>query len=104
MRDRRWIATPSMSAGVAERLRRALAPPARAYEPWIVEHHVVGWIIPERVHRLCAWHGVFRKTSRGVELSAALDSAASRTAALAGVARMLAQEGALTRWRDEHYA
>jgi 8-oxo-dGTP pyrophosphatase MutT (NUDIX family) len=104
MGDERWIATPSMTAAVAERLRRALAPPKRAYEPWIVEHHVVGWIIPERAQRLCAWDQVFRRTSRAVELSATLDTAASRTAALAGVARTLAQEGALTRWRDERYA
>lgn len=104
MRDERWIATPAMTARIAERLRRALAPPARTYEAWIVENHVVGWIIPERVQRLSAWHEVFRRTSRGVELLATLDTAASRTAALAGVARTLAHEGALTRWRDELYA
>lgn len=93
-----------MTAAVAERLRRALAPPERAYERWIVENHVVGWIIPERAQRLCAWPALFRRTSRGVELSATLDTTAARTDALAGVAWTLAQEGALTRWRDERYA
>ena len=103
MRDERWIGAPATTARIAERLGRVLAPPARAYEPWIVENHVVGWIIPERVRRLCAWRELFRRTSRGVELSAELDTAASRTSALAGVARTLAQEGELTRWRDERY-
>ena len=77
-----------MTAAVAERLRRALA----------------AWGLETVDGILAAWHEVFRRTSRGVELSASLDAAASRTAALAGVARTLAQEGALTRWRDERYA
>src|SRR6201987_6426662 len=104
MRDERWIATPATTARIAERLGRVLAPPARTYESWIVENHVVGWIIPERAQRLCAWREVFRRSSRGVELSPALDTGAARTDALASVAWTLAGEGALTRWRDERYA
>jgi 8-oxo-dGTP pyrophosphatase MutT (NUDIX family) len=104
MPQTRWIAPRARTARIAERLRRVLAPPARSYEPWIVEGHVVGWIIPERAQRLCEWQDVFRRTTRGVELVAALDTALSRTAALAEVARALSTEGALTRWRDERYA
>ena len=104
MGERRWIATRSATARIVERLRRALAPPARAYEPWIVEGHVVGWIIPERVRRLAEWRDVFRVGRRGVELAPALGTAASRTGALDAVARRLSAEGALTRWRDERYA
>ena len=87
MLETRWIAPRARTARIAERLRRVLAPPARLYEPWIVEGHVVGGIIPERAQRLCEWQDVFRRTTRGVELAAALDTALSRTAALAEVAR-----------------
>lgn len=104
MGERRWIAARSATARIVERLRRALAPPARAYEAWIVEGHVVGWIIPERVRRLAEWRDVFRVGRRGVELAPALGTAASRTGALDTVARKLSAEGALSRWRDERYA
>jgi 8-oxo-dGTP pyrophosphatase MutT (NUDIX family) len=104
MRDERWIATPATTARIAERLRRLLAPPARAYEPWIVENHVVGWIIPDRAERLLGWRDVFVRTAEGIGLARTLDSALKRTAALAVTARALSDEGALTRWRDERYA
>jgi 8-oxo-dGTP pyrophosphatase MutT (NUDIX family) len=100
----RWIAMPDRTAHIASRLARMLAPPARAYEPWIVEDHVVGWIIPERAKRLSAWRDVFRRTARGVDLLETFDSESARTAALADVARTLSTEGALTAWRDERYA
>src|SRR6266496_1189487 len=101
MPEKRWIAPPARTARIAERFRRVLAPPAGSYEPWIVEGHIVGWIIPERAHRLCEWRDVFRRSTRGVELVATLDTAPSCTAALDHVARALSSEGALTRWRDE---
>jgi 8-oxo-dGTP pyrophosphatase MutT (NUDIX family) len=101
---KRWIAAPPATARIVERLRRALAAPARAYEPWIVGGHVVGWIIPERVERLSAWRDAFRRTARGVELVEMLDTESARTSALDDVARMLCSEGALTAWRNEHYA
>ncbi len=104
MPGKRWIAAPLETARIAERLRRVLAPPARAYEPWIVEGHVVGWIIPERVQRLCEWRDIFRRSAGGVELAPTLATVASRTAALEDIARALSAEGALTRWRNERYA
>ena len=104
MPDDRWIAGPERTARIASRLAGTLAPPKRAYEPWIVAGHVVGWIIPERVARLGAWPSVFRRTDHGVELAAALDRESTRSAALADVALALSAEGALTAWRDERYA
>jgi 8-oxo-dGTP pyrophosphatase MutT (NUDIX family) len=104
MTQDRWIAAPDAIARIAARLRRVLAPPARAYEPWIVEGHIVGWIIPEHAQRLSEWRDVFRRSARGVELVSALGTAAVRTTALAEVARTLSTEGALTAWRNERYA
>ncbi len=100
----RWIAAPDATARVAARVRRTLARPERDYQPWSIEGHVVGWIIPERARRLCEWHDVFRCSPRGIELVSALATEAARTEALAVVARALSDEGALTAWRDERYA
>jgi 8-oxo-dGTP pyrophosphatase MutT (NUDIX family) len=104
MEHPRWIATSDRTARIATRLARVLAPPVRAYETWIVERHIVGWIIPERAKRLSAWRDVFRRTARGVELVETLDTDSARTAALADVAHTLSLESALTAWRDERYA
>jgi 8-oxo-dGTP pyrophosphatase MutT (NUDIX family) len=81
-----------------------LAAPRRSYEALIVENHLVGWIIPERVQRLLQWRDVFRRGTRGIELAPRLDTLAARTAALAEVARTLSAESALTAWRNERYA
>jgi 8-oxo-dGTP pyrophosphatase MutT (NUDIX family) len=101
---RPWIAPAVATARIAERLARVLARPSRAYEPWIVAGHLVGWIIPERAARLSAWREVFRRTPRGIELSEALDTESARSSALADVAHALSAEGALTAWRNERYA
>jgi 8-oxo-dGTP pyrophosphatase MutT (NUDIX family) len=98
------IAPPGALAKVAARLRVALAPPARAYEAFIVEGHVVGWIIPERAQRLSQWRNIFFRSTRGIELKPTLSTRAARSAALAEIARALSAEGALTAWRDERYA
>jgi 8-oxo-dGTP pyrophosphatase MutT (NUDIX family) len=99
-----WVAARDATMRIAARLARVLAPPAKAYEPWIVGGHVVGWIIPERVQRLLEWDDVFRRSARGIELAPRLVAEADRTAALDAVARKLSAEGALTTWRDERYA
>jgi 8-oxo-dGTP pyrophosphatase MutT (NUDIX family) len=99
-----WIAPPRMTAAIAERLVRELAAPARAYVPFLVGGHVVGWMIPERAQRLAQWRGLFRRSQRGVELIAKPDKCEARSAALGEIARVLAAEGALTAWRDERYA
>jgi 8-oxo-dGTP pyrophosphatase MutT (NUDIX family) len=100
----KWIAPPDAVAKLATRLERALAPPARAYEAFVVEGHAVGWIIPERAKRLSRWRDIFLRSARGIELTPKLATREARSAALAEVARALSAEGALTAWRDELYA
>jgi 8-oxo-dGTP pyrophosphatase MutT (NUDIX family) len=101
---RRWIAPSDAVARIAARLGRALAPPARAYEAFVVAGHAVGWIIPERAERLSQWRDVFVRGPREVELTPKLATREARSAALAEVARALSAEGALTAWRNERYA
>ena len=100
----RWIAPSDAIARIAERLGRALAAPALAYEPLFVASDVVGWATPERAERLASWPQLFRRRERALELVPGLDTAEARTEALAAVARTLSAEGALTAWRDERYA
>ncbi|MDQ2963078.1 MAG: DUF4743 domain-containing protein [Pseudomonadota bacterium] len=100
----KWIAPSDAIARIADRLGRALAAPAVAYEPFVVARHVVGWVTPERAERLARWPRLFRRGERALELAPRLDTPEARTDALAEVARTLSAEGALTAWRDERYA
>ncbi len=72
--------------------------------PFTVEGIVVGWVDANRARRLADFPGVFRVSTREVELQPRLADVASRTSVMAEVAKALAAEGALTAWRDEHYA
>ena len=99
-----WIASSAAIARIADRLGRALAAPAVAYEPFAVADHVVGWLTPERAQRLARWPQLFRRSDHALELAASLDTPEARAEALLAVARRLAAEGALTAWRDERYA
>ena len=99
----RWIAPSAAIARIADRLGRALAAPASVYQPFVVEDRIVGWVTAERAQRL-AREAAFRTHDDRVELVPGLRTPEARTAALAEVARALAAEGALTAWRDEHYA
>jgi len=92
-----------MLARVAQRLRRALAPPSRAYLPLRVEGETAGRVTPERARRLAGWPDYFLVGADAVDCAPSLTTAAARTAALAEVARTLATEGALTAWRNERY-
>ena len=102
--DDKWIAPTAAIARIADRLGRALAAPALAYEPLVVASHVVGWVTPWRVERLARWPQLFRRRDRALQLTPSLDTPETRTDALAAVARTLSAEGALTAWRDERYA
>ena len=93
-----------MLARVAQRLRRALAPPSHAYLPLRVQGQTAGWVTPERARRLAGWPDYFLVDGDAVDCAPSLATAAARTAALAEVAQTLAAEGALTAWRDERYA
>jgi len=100
----KWIAPSAAIARVADRLGRALAAPALAYEPLVVASHVVGWVTPWRVERLARWPQLSRRRDRALQLTPSLDTPQARTEALTTVARTLSAEGALTAWRDERYA
>jgi 8-oxo-dGTP pyrophosphatase MutT (NUDIX family) len=100
----KWIAPSAAIARIADRLGRALAAPAVAYEPFVVADHVIGWVTPERAQRLARWPQFFRRRDRALELAPSLDTPEPRAEALAAVARTLAAEGALSAWRDERYA
>lgn len=99
-----WTASPAATARVADRLALVLAAPTAAYEPFVVEDRIVGWVTPERAARLARWSAVFERSERGLECTPRLRTAEARTAALAGIAQALSAESALTAWRDERYA
>ena len=100
--------TPDIDDATLERacnrLVRALAPPAHAYVALRVDGRAAGWIRADRVERVAACSDVFHVNSDGITFLPALRSSQQRTAAVAGVARELAAEGALTAWRNERYA
>jgi len=89
---------------IRARLTTALAPPPGDLRPLRVDGHVAGWLDVHRAARALRFDGVFRDDGDGIALAPALDTAAARTHALDRVARVLAAEGALSAWRDEHYA
>ena len=100
----RWMAPAPMLAALARRLQRVLAPPVETYLPLRVADRVVGLLSRERTARLRGWPAWFDVGRSGVTLAASLATPEQRTAAFAEVARALADEGALTAWRDERYA
>jgi 8-oxo-dGTP pyrophosphatase MutT (NUDIX family) len=100
----RWVAPVTTLARIARRLASALAPPTREYVPLLVQDRVVGWLTPARVQRLAGWPKVFHVSATRVECVPSLATPVSRTTAFAAVARTLAEEDALTAWRDERYA
>jgi 8-oxo-dGTP pyrophosphatase MutT (NUDIX family) len=85
------------------RLARRLASPAVAFVDFVVDGHRVGAITAARAGRLAAFDDVFRRERDRLVLVPRLDTPASRDDALARVARALADEGALSAWRDERY-
>jgi len=93
-----------MLARIARRLASVLAPPERGYLPLLVQDRVVGWVTPARARRLEGWPEVFHVAPNRIECAPSLATSATRTAAFADVARTLAEENALTAWRDERYA
>ncbi len=90
-------------AAVRSRIRRARQEPP---EDWIalrVGDALAGHVAPARAQRLAAFADVFALDG-ALRFVPSLATEPERTAAIAGVARTLAAEGALTRWRDERYA
>jgi 8-oxo-dGTP pyrophosphatase MutT (NUDIX family) len=91
-------------ASIVERLARVLAPPRGRYTPLLVEGQVAGWLDDARISRIAPMSDVFDVCGDGVAFTTTLDNVAARSAALDSVARALAAECRLTRWRDERYA
>jgi len=89
---------------LVRRLAAALAPPMGEIWPLVVDGHVVGALDPDRVRTLKRFPDVFVVGAGEVGFASHLTDAASRTAAVASVARTLAGEGRLSAWRDERYA
>ena len=85
------------------RLAAALAPPAVPLVPLDVDGLRVGELTLARAHRLAAIADVFTFDGSRLRFVPALADPASRTRALARVSHVLADEGALTAWRDERY-
>jgi 8-oxo-dGTP pyrophosphatase MutT (NUDIX family) len=86
------------------RLDRALSPPRSTLRPWIVDGYAAGYLDNPRVQQIARFADVFEVASDAIRFNAALDNPPARTRAIDAVARKLAAEGALTRWRDERYA
>lgn len=85
------------------RLAAALAPPATPLVRLEADGALMGELTPPRAERLAAFRDVFDAVDGRIVFAPACASFEARTAALARVARTLADEGALTAWRDERY-
>ena len=88
---------------LAERLGRALRPPRQRYRPLRIDGVDAGWLTDARAARLRQYDRVFRVEDDAVTFAPGLTSAPARTRALAPVVATLAEEGALSAWRDERY-
>ncbi|MEP7208939.1 MAG: DUF4743 domain-containing protein [Casimicrobiaceae bacterium] len=86
------------------RLAAAVRPARGPFTPLSIDGAVTGWLDDARAARLARFGEVFRVDHAALEFVAALRSEPARTEAMADVARILADEGLLTAWRDEAYA
>jgi len=89
---------------LVHRLAAVLAPPAVETWPLVVDGRVVGALDPPRALALARFANVFTVGAGEVRFAPHLTDAASRTVAIASVARALADEGRLSAWRNERYA
>ena len=78
--------------------------------PFYVRELAVGWLRPSFADQLRRWPHVFEVADSYVTFRPSPDSPAARTAAMAEVCRVLANDGVIRGWRDElvsvapHYA
>ncbi len=73
------------------------------YRPFMVAGQRVGWLRRPFLDRLENFPDIFRIDANAVSLDPGLDSFESRSEALDRVLRVLAGDGAVPGWRDEHY-
>ncbi len=64
----------------------------------------VGWLRPALGARLARWPDLFESSAADVHLASRLSTSDARSEALARVVRELADEGLVSRWRNESYA
>jgi 8-oxo-dGTP pyrophosphatase MutT (NUDIX family) len=89
---------------IRDRLTSLLQSPREPRLPLWVGACTAGWVNSRRAARLARFDGIFVHASDGLAIHPRLETAEQRTSALDVVARTLAREGALSGWRDEHYA
>jgi 8-oxo-dGTP pyrophosphatase MutT (NUDIX family) len=94
----------AMLSRIQARIDRVLAPPRSSLVPFVVDGEEAGRVTRDRAQRLARFADVFAVTPHGVQFQPALADRASRTGAIADVARALSGEGALTAWRNELFA
>ncbi|MEP7330230.1 MAG: DUF4743 domain-containing protein [Betaproteobacteria bacterium] len=95
---------PRLDHVIAARLNRLLQRSADTFLPLHIDGRVVGWVTPPRARRLARWSDVFDVDAGAIAFAAPLVTSDARTMALDRVTRTLADEGALSPWRDERYA
>lgn len=85
------------------RLAAALAPPDVPLRRFEVDGAIVGELTTGRAARIAAFADVFDVDTYRVAFAPACATFAARTEGMDRVARVLADEGALTAWRNERY-
>lgn len=98
------MVTDAIVTALRTRLETELAAPAARYRPLVVDGTALGWIDDARAALLTEFGDVFAVDERKVGFAATIADADARSAAIDRVARALAANGLLSRWRDERYA
>ena len=91
-------------AAIHTRLVRELAPPTHALRPLRIDSAIAGWVGDTRASHLAQFRDVLDVAADRIAFATGIEDRAARTAAMARVARALANDGLLTAWRDERYA
>jgi 8-oxo-dGTP pyrophosphatase MutT (NUDIX family) len=86
-----------------DHIRRANNWNRAEFRPFTVDHHIVGYIRPDRIEHLRAFPDIFVITPGDVALAPALDSFKTRSAAMEQVLRALREAGEFPGWRNEYY-
>ncbi len=89
--------------GFIDRVRACAVFDPALYMPFIVCGKSVGLVKPALAERLQAFHDVFIVTPRSVTLSPRFSDFDTRTSAVDGTLRNLAEQGLITGWRDEPF-
>src|SRR4029450_2820934 len=106
-RDRHGLAQqPGPGArrvSLLDRIRHCQRRDMQRFRPFRVGATRVGWVRHDFAERLAAFPETFIVPADAVQLAAALDSFAQRSAAVDRVLRQLRAEGLFPGWREEAY-